>query len=146
MASSDVPILEDLEFKEFWEDHLTNDARRTIRRAVRRGEALEDRGLASLAVSLARRYQRGQTLGVILYSGMSLAWVTVFAWLMTIPPSGTVWIWRIIAAVWVAMFPAKLAVWRFVQRPRFQRAEQQNLRRVQGQAASNAARSLQLGQ
>jgi hypothetical protein len=131
MGPNYVPILDGQEFREFWEDHLTKDARRNIRRAVRRGEGLDDPGLASAAVSLARKYQRISKAGLILYGLVFAFWVWQFVWLMAIPGTGTVSFWRVIAGLWVLMLPIKLGVWFMFQRPRYRQAEKENLQRVE---------------
>lgn len=132
MTSSQIPILEGAEFREVWEERLTREAKKSVRLAVRKGKAVEDPGLASVAVSLARKYQRiFPTLAVVVAALLTAFWVGAFTWLVAIPDGGSVAYWRFLAALWVVMVPARLGVFFLFQRPRYRQAEKENLLRVE---------------
>lgn len=126
-ASADVPILQGEEFKEVWEERLTPEAKRVVRRAVRRGDTLEDPGLASVAVSLARKYQRLPKPALLVGALLMAFWIWVFTWLLSLPAAGSVVLWRVLAAGWILMLPGRLGAFLFVQRPRYRKAETDNL-------------------
>lgn len=125
---SQVPILEGREFRELWEEHLTPQARREVRRAVRRGQSLDDPGLASVAVSLARQCERISVLEIAGYAVHFLAWLSIFVWLLTIPNFGMVAYWRLLAGASLLAVPAKLIYWYRFERPHYRRSEALNLR------------------
>jgi len=128
---SSIPTLEGREFRQVWEEHLTSNARRVVRRAVRKGKVLGDPGLASIAVSLARQRQRLSALEISSLAGTLLIWIFISRFLYTLPePNLVVTVWKFLATLTVLAVPGKLAFWFWVERPHYRRSEMKNLRQL----------------
>lgn len=127
---TEVPILEGRDFREIWEDHLTKETRHRVRDAVRKGQVIQDRGLASLAVSLARQNQAQFVPMAVASVAMVFVWVMILASLLRMPSTGATSWWHLIAVLWIVMVPLRLTVWLLIERPRFRRAEAVNLQRL----------------
>jgi hypothetical protein len=130
MESKKVPILAGPEFRELWEERLTRKAKKAVRYAVARGEALEDPGLASVAVSLSRKYQRSLKNWWRGYALACALWVGLFIVLMSTPGNGFVTMSRITAGLWVIALPTKVVIFLLFQRPRYRESERRNLQRL----------------
>lgn len=128
--SHDIPILEGQEFREFWEEHLTPEARQLVEHSVAKGVPLDDLGLASAAVSLARKELQLPKIGTALLLAAWAASITFLVWLFSLPPHSNILLPRILAAIWVLILPARLFLWLFVGRPRAKRAEVANVQRL----------------
>lgn len=76
---AELPILEGDELRIVWEE-LSFRERRRVYRAVRRAEAIQDPGFASLAVSVARREQRQTRSAVIAFALILLFGTSIAIW------------------------------------------------------------------
>ena len=127
---TEVPILEGPEFREFWELHLSQEAREEVKRAVAAGEALDDLGLASAAVSFARKelaFPKLLTLMLLLGGAGSIAF---FIWTLSWPAGANATLYRVLAVTWTMAMLGHLILYLF-RRPRFKKAEMANLQKLQ---------------
>src|SRR6266511_4959646 len=71
----EVLIGRDPAWKEAWEEHLTDEERREVRRAVTRGRTLDNAELAPYLMGLLAREQRNLRWKVVLWIGMFALWL-----------------------------------------------------------------------
>lgn len=101
--------LSEHDWRVIWEEVLDDDARRRIKRAIWRGEALSSPDEAAVAIERAQQARRGLGWRVLLNMAGGLVLIAVGFYLVDLPATAYFWVLMATYALVVAASP--LAGW-----------------------------------
>ena len=99
-------MLDEVEWRQLWEEQTSDDKRKRLRQAVFRGKTMPTPDEAAIAAELAIREARSLRFGAVFAFLVGAAMLVALLAVRPEAPAGIYWLWIGIALVWLAINPS----------------------------------------